>query len=81
MPIIFRQGALIFFFYSNEGRPREPKHVHVRASGKEAKVWLRPGISLADNRGFNSKELKDIIQLIEGRRQAFEDAWDEHFSN
>ncbi|WP_328588202.1 DUF4160 domain-containing protein [Ciceribacter selenitireducens] len=27
---------LYFFFYSNEGDPREPIHVHVRRGGSEA---------------------------------------------
>jgi hypothetical protein len=27
MPVVFRQGGFKFFFYSNEGDPREPMHV------------------------------------------------------
>ena len=29
MPIVFRSDGFKFFFYSNEGDPREPLHVHV----------------------------------------------------
>lgn len=40
MPVIFRYKGYRFFFYSNEGSPREPVHVHVRGSDGEAKFWL-----------------------------------------
>ncbi len=33
MPVVFRSGDLTFFFYSNEGNPREPVHIHVRKAG------------------------------------------------
>lgn len=36
MPTVFRDGGFRFFFYSNEGDPREPVHVHVERSGMEA---------------------------------------------
>jgi hypothetical protein len=36
-------------------------------------------IDLAENRGFNSRELADIILLVARYRTAFEAAWDEHF--
>ncbi|SFJ89575.1 protein of unknown function [Mesorhizobium albiziae] len=81
MPIIFRHGGYIFFFYSNEGRPREPRHVHVRSSGSEAKVWLEPHVALADNHGFHSKHLKLIMAHVELNRAVLMDAWDEHFGN
>ena len=34
MPVVLRSGRYAFFF-SNEGR--EPPHIHVKASGDEAK--------------------------------------------
>ena len=30
MPVIFRYKGFRFFFYSNEGNPREALHVHAR---------------------------------------------------
>jgi hypothetical protein len=42
MPVIFREGGFRFFFYSNEGDPREPMHVHVMRDRDEAKFWLYP---------------------------------------
>lgn len=40
MPVVFRSGRYAFFFFSNEG-PESP-HIHVKASGDEAKYWLDP---------------------------------------
>jgi Domain of unknown function (DUF4160) len=42
MPVIFRQGGLRYFFFSNEGSPREAPHIHVKGGGRDAKVWLEP---------------------------------------
>jgi hypothetical protein len=47
MPVIFRYKGFRFFFYSNEGSPREPLHVHVEKNALEAKLWLRPGVRVA----------------------------------
>ncbi len=30
MPVVFRYKGYRFFFFSNEGDPLEPMHVHVR---------------------------------------------------
>ncbi len=38
MPVILRIGRYRFFFFSNESN--EPAHIHVRASGDEAKYCL-----------------------------------------
>ncbi len=40
MPVVFRYKGFRYFFYSNEGSPREPVHVHVRAGSGEAKLRL-----------------------------------------
>jgi len=42
MPVVFRHGGLRYFFFSNEGVPREPRHVHVKGGGRDAKIWLEP---------------------------------------
>lgn len=50
MPTIFVYVGFRFFFYSNEGQPREPAHVHVRKAGAEAKFWVRPKVEVAASR-------------------------------
>lgn len=80
MPVILRFKGYIFFFYSNEGNPIEPAHIHVRNAESEAKFWLESDISLARNDGFNSKELKEIFVIVETHRTQFTEAWYDYFS-
>lgn len=42
MPVVFRWKGCRFFFFSNEGDPREPLHIHVRRQGARAKFWIEP---------------------------------------
>ncbi len=37
MPTVLRWKAYKFFFFSNEGDPTEPLHIHVRKGGNVAK--------------------------------------------
>ncbi len=80
MPTIGREGGYRFFFYSNEGNPREPRHVHVRHGPREAKFWLRPEVVLAYNDGFNARQLNELQDLVELHRERFEGAWDDYFA-
>lgn len=79
MPVVFRYGAFRVFFYSNEGIPREPIHVHVRQGDAEAKVWLDPEVAIAESRRFNARTLGEILELVSARRQQIEEAWHGHF--
>ena len=49
MPVVFRQSGLRYYFFSNEGKPPEPVHIHVKGGGRDAKVWLEPEIWIADS--------------------------------
>jgi hypothetical protein len=79
MPTVFRARSFRFFFYSNEGRPREPPHVHVEQGEREAKFWLRPMAHLAYNDGFSARTLRELLTLIEADRERIEKAWNEFF--
>ena len=79
MPIVFRERGFRVFFYSNEGDPREPVHVHVTRARAEAKLWLYPSAFIAYNRGFSARTQAELLQLVEDHRDAIERAWDEHF--
>jgi hypothetical protein len=81
MPLVFREGGLRFLFFSNEGLPRERRHVHVKGAGKDAKIWLEPEISVAESYGFNSAELTRILRIVSNRRDLILRAWHEHFGN
>ncbi len=80
MPVILRYKGYTFFFFSNEGEPREPLHVHVRKSGSSAKFWVEPQVCVAENYGLNSQELNDLTKVIFDNRQLIERAWYEFFS-
>jgi Domain of unknown function (DUF4160) len=78
VPVILRNAGFRFFFYSNEGDPREPIHVHVRKGGGEAKFWINP-VSVAWSRGFDAQTLRQLTEAIENNVSLFERAWDEYF--
>ena len=79
MPTIFRENGYRFFFYSNEGDPREPPHVHVQKGDGEAKVWLEPEVELEESQGFNASALRAIPSTIDTNKIQFLEAWYEHF--
>lgn len=79
MPVVFRHRGYRFFFYSNEGNPREPMHIHVGRDGHEAKFWLHPGVALASNDGFGAKALRELAGVVESRQAVIERAWHDFF--
>ncbi|CAI1043114.1 MULTISPECIES: DUF4160 domain-containing protein [Serratia] len=80
MPVIFRYKGYKFFFYSNEGDPLEPAHIHIRDADAEAKFWLTPLVQLARNDGFNAKALKELTEIVRIHNRLFLEAWNEYFS-
>lgn len=80
MPVVLRKGGLRFFFFSDEGRPREPAHVHVKGADCDAKIWLEQEISVADSFGFNSSQLRRILETVAENRDAMLRAWHDHFA-
>lgn len=81
MPTVLRIDGFRFFFYSNEGSPAEPVHIHVIKGSAEAKIWLEPAICLAASHGFNARQKRSILHVVEAHREDFVSKWHEHFSN
>jgi hypothetical protein len=79
MPTIFRHRGFRFFFYSNEGSPREPLQVHVLGEGGEAKFWLRPEVRVAVSDGLSAKALRELSAVVAQNEALIERAWNEHF--
>lgn len=79
MPVVLRRGGVRFFFYANEGSPREPPHIHVERGDAQAKFWLRPEPLIAYNDGFSARELRQLLRLVEENRDRFEKAWNDFF--
>lgn len=40
MPKVLEINGYKYFFFSNEGNPQEPCHIHVRKAGNLAKFWI-----------------------------------------
>ena len=79
MPVVFRYKGFRFFFYSNEGYPREPLHIHVRKGEAVAKFWLEPDISVAESYDLTSSELRELMEAVEKNRELIKRYWNEHF--
>lgn len=79
MPVVFRYKGFRFFFFSNEGNPREPVHIHVRKGEAVAKFWLEPEISVAESYALTSSELRELMRIAEKNKKIIERYWNEHF--
>ena len=79
MPVVFRYNGVRFFFFSNEGNPREPLHVHAERGDADAKFWLRPEVSVAESRGFDRRTLAELAAVVLANRVMIEERWHEYF--
>ena len=85
MPQIFRIGAYVIYFWSNENEPLEPIHVHVaevRPNEKGTKVWiLKSGKCLLGNNNSDipQKKLKEIMRMIEANSEDIKEKWLDYF--
>jgi Domain of unknown function (DUF4160) len=79
MPTVFYERGFRFFFYSNEGSPREPVHIHVEKNSQEAKFWLIPVVLVAYNDGFDARTLRLLAEIVNANRERIERAWNEFF--
>ena len=79
MPEIFRYQGFKFFFYSNEGTPREPVHVHVEKDDVEAKFWVLPEVSVAYNDGYDARMMRSLFGVVEDNADRIVRAWHGHF--
>ena len=74
-PKFRKEDGFVFKIYSNE---EERMHVHVVKAENEAKFWLEPVIELADNFGFNNKEIKKITKMVENYGNEFKQQFAAH---
>ena len=74
-PKFRKEDGFVFKIYSNE---EERMHVHVVKAENEAKFWLEPVIELAENFGFNNKEIKKIIKMVETYGNEFKQQFAAH---
>ena len=74
MPTALRTGPYRFYFYSYDCE--EPRHMHVDYEMRSAKFWLDPDVSLAENHGYNRKELRDIERTARENLETLSNEWD-----
>ena len=85
MPQIFKIGAYIIFFWTNESKPLEPIHVHIAEHTPQAnatKIWItQTGKALLcnNNSKINSKDLRKLIRLIEANSVDIMNKWIKYF--
>jgi len=80
MPTVFRYRGYRFFFYSNEGDPLEPLHIHVMKGENVAKFWIEPQISVAQNYGMSPSELTKLSKVINEHKELIRESWNEYFN-
>jgi UTP:GlnB (protein PII) uridylyltransferase len=54
-------------------------HVHVTCPDGEAKFWLEPAITLAQNYGLTEQQLDVVKKLVEEHADEIRLAWKKHF--
>jgi len=79
MPVVFSYKGYRFFFYSNEGNPLEPYHIHARKGESVAKFWIEPEISVAASYDISSSELKELMDVLGENKELIKRYWDEYF--
>ena len=79
MPVVLRYKGYKVFFYSNEGNPLEPLHIHVRKGGAIAKFWVVPEVKLVDSYGMSGRELTELAQVVRENSETIERAWNDFF--
>ncbi|MBL7138716.1 MAG: DUF4160 domain-containing protein [Bacteroidales bacterium] len=76
-PTILLVGKYRFFFNSREERRR---HVHVSTSDGTAKIWLEPVVGLTESYNMGSKDLTEVLKIVEENKDDFIKKWDKHFN-
>ena len=79
MPTVFTYKKYRFFFFSNEGSPLEPVHIHIRKGNCLAKFWVEPEIRLVQSNGFSGIELTFLEKVIIKNKNLIIEAWNDFF--
>ena len=85
MPQVFKIGSYWVYFWSNEGDPLEPIHVHVAEGSpviNATKIWITSaGKTLLANNNSNipAVTLRNIMRIIESRSGEVVEKWMAYF--
>lgn len=70
--IIFERGYQLTIFPNDH----PPAHVHVRSAGNVARIKL-DSVEVWDNYGYNVRQLRVIVALVDKHRDMLLRAWNE----
>ena len=85
MPQIFKIGSYVIYFWSDEGMPREPVHVHIAEgvpSKNATKIWITKAqkcIVANNNSKIPNHALNLLLRVIEGRSFEIISKWKDLF--
>jgi len=74
--VLEERGFRFFFFKREQTR----MHIHIDCDHGEAKYWLEPTITLANNHNLSDDDLRVTNELIRANHQQIRDTWREKFS-
>jgi hypothetical protein len=77
VPVLLRTRGYQFYFRSSDGG--EPPHVHVIGNDGRAKLWLNPGLTVAEDRGYDRRRLGEIERITAAHREEWLEAWSRFF--
>lgn len=75
-PTIVRDGQFRLFFFSRE---ETRINVHVSHPDGEAKFWLTPEVSLANQTGLSASQIRQAQAVVNAHFKEIQDAWNHHF--
>ena len=86
MPQLLKFGPYRIYFWSNEGQPLEPIHVHISngiSSAEATKVWItqnkRALLANPNDKRIAPKILSHLVEMIEAQSDDIITAWLERF--
>ena len=86
MPQLLRFGPYRIYFWSNEGLPLEPIHVHISngiPNAEATKIWItqnkRALLANPNDKRIPTKILNRLVEMIEAQSDDIIEAWLERF--
>ena len=85
MPQVFKIGPYIVYFWSDEGKPLEPVHVHIAEGTPQknaTKLWITgagKALLVNNNSHIPQKDLRNLIRMVEANAGTICKKWIQYF--
>ena len=80
MPTILRWKGYRFFFFSNEGSPIEPCHIHAAKGDAYVKIWLEPEVAAEEAYNLTSAQIHEVVEKVKEEKERITRCWNEYFN-